>query len=146
MMEHKGEFMKISKVDMLLVCFVIIEFGVCFLLLPQLTIFQFMLLGQVVPSVVLAILAGRLLAGSQYKWILLPLFAALYAFLMFALLQVVPFDVIENNTVQSSTSVFQFNREVQFGTYVGFFLQEFLMGAFAVMIAGIFRKIKQGSF
>lgn len=138
--------MKISKIDIVLLCLVITEFGVCFLLLPQLTIFQFMLLGQVVPSVVLAILAGRLLVGSQYKWFLLPLFAALYAFLMFAILQVAPFDVIENNTVQSSTSVFQFNREVQFGTYVGFFLQEFLMGAFAVMIAGIFRRIKQGSF
>ena len=53
---------------------------------------------------------------------------------------------IEANTVQSATSVFEFNREIHFVSYVGFFLQEFFLTAFVMIMTKVFNKIKLGIF
>lgn len=43
-------------------------------------------------------------------------------------------------------TIFTFNRNLQLGTYFGFFLQEFLLGAFICTISKYFGRIKQGKF
>src|SRR5699024_12693739 len=70
----------------------------------------------------------------------------LYSIMMYILLLVTPMDVIENNTVQSSTSIFEFNKTIKFTTYLGFFIQEFLLSSFVVLIIKIIRKINLGRF
>ncbi|HIS18250.1 hypothetical protein IR128_05425 [Staphylococcus lentus] len=66
--------------------------------------------------------------------------------MMYILLLVTPMDVIENNTVQSSTSIFEFNKTIKFTTYLGFFIQELLLSSFVVLIIKIIRKINLGRF
>lgn len=73
-------------------------------------------------------------------------FGIIHALMMFAIFSVTPMTIIEQNIIQSETSVFTFNRNLQFGTYFGFFLQELLLGGFIAILSKIFRKVKQGQF
>lgn len=138
--------MKFRKIELLVAIVLILEFIVCILMLNHLTIFQYMLFVQVLPSVLLAIIAGNIAARNKYTWLILVVFGLIHMLMMFAILRVTPMTLIEKNTIQSETSVFAFNRNLQPGTYFGFFLQEFLLGAFITTIAKIFRRVKQGMF
>lgn len=138
--------MKFRKIELLVMIVLILEFIACFLMLNHLTIFQYMLFVQVVPSVLLATIAGNIAARSKYTWLILVVFGLIHMLMMFAILRVTPMTLIEKNTIQSETSVFAFNRNLRLGTYFGFFLQEFLLGAFIATIVKTFRRIKQGTF
>lgn len=138
--------MKIAKTELVFTILLIIEFTICFFMLEYFSIFQFMLFVQIIPSLLLAFVAGSVASKNNHGWLILIAFGIIHALMMFAIFKVTPMSVIEQNTIQSETSVFTFNRNLQFGTYFGFFLQEFLLGAFISTISKIFRKINQGRF
>ena len=138
--------MKLTKTELVFTILLVLEFTICFLMLEHFNIFQFMLFVQIIPSVLLAFVAGNIASRNKYTWIILIVFGIIHALMMFAIFRVTPMTLIEQNTIQSETSVFTFNRDLQFGTYFGFFLQEFLLGAFVSTISKIFRRVKQGRF
>lgn len=138
--------MRLTKIDKIFSCLLIVEFSTCFIVLENLNIFQFMLFVQIIPSILLALLSGSISSRSKHSWVLLIIFGIIYTLMMFGIFRVTPMTLIEQNTIQSETSVFTFNRNLQLGTYFGFFLQEFLLGAFIYTISKIFGRIKQGKF
>lgn len=138
--------MRLTKIDKIFSCLLIVEFSTCFIVLENLNIFQFMLFVQIIPSILLALLSGSISSRIKHSWVLLIIFGMIYTLMMFGIFRVTPMTLIEQNTIQSETSVFTFNRNLQLGTYFGFFLQEFLLGAFICTISKIFRRIKQGKF
>ena len=138
--------MRLTKMDKISSCLLIVEFSTCFIVLENLNIFQFMLFVQIIPSILLALLSGSISSRSKHSWVLLIIFGIIYTLMMFGIFRVTPMTLIEQNTIQSETSVFTFNRNLQLGTYLGFFLQEFLLGAFIYTISKIFGRIKQGKF
>lgn len=138
--------MRLTKIDKIFSCLLIVEFSTCFIVLENLNIFQFMLFVQIIPSILLALLSGSISSRSKHSWGLLIIFGIIYTLMMFGIFRVTPMTLIEQNTIQSETSVFTFNRNLQLGTYLGFFLQEFLLGAFIYTISKIFGRIKQGKF
>ena len=138
--------MRLTKIDKIFSCLLIVEFSTCFIVLENLNIFQFMLFVQIIPSILLALLSGSISSRSKHSWVLLIIFGMIYALMMFGIFRVTPMTLVEQNTIQSETSVFTFNRNLQLGTYLGFFLQEFLLGAFICIISKIFGRIKQGKF
>lgn len=138
--------MRLTKIDKIFSCLLIVEFSTCFIVLENLNIFQFMLFVQIIPSILLALLSGSISSRSKHSWVLLIIFGMIYTLMMFGIFRVTPMTLIEQNTIQSETSVFTFNRNLQLGTYLGFFLQEFLLGAFIYTISKIFGRIKQGKF
>ena len=138
--------MKFTKIDRVFSLLLIVEFTICFFTLDNFNLFQFMLFVQIIPSILLALLSGSITSRSKHSWVLLIIFGIIYALMMFGIFRVTPMTLIEQNTIQSETSVFTFNRNLQLGTYLGFFLQEFLLGAFIYTISKIFGRIKQGKF
>ena len=138
--------MRLTKIDKIFSCLLIVECSTCFIVLENLNIFQFMLFVQIIPSILLALLSGSISSRSKHSWVLLIIFGIIYTLMMFGIFRVTPMTLIEQNTIQSETSVFTFNRNLQLGTYLGFFLQEFLLGAFIYTISKIFGRIKQGKF
>ena len=138
--------MRLTKIDKIFSCLLIVEFSTCFIVLENLNIFQFMLFVQIIPSILLALLSGSISSRSKHSWVLLIIFGMIYTLMMFGIFRVTPMTLIEQNTIQSETSVFTFNRNLQLGTYLGFFVQEFLLGAFIYTISKIFGRIKQGKF
>ena len=138
--------MRLTKIDKIFSCLLIVEFSTCFIVLENLNIFQFMLFVQIIPSILLALLSGSISSRIKHSWVLLIIFGMIYTLMMFGIFRVTPMTLIEQNTIQSETSVFTFNRNLQLGTYFGFFLQEFLLGAFIYTISKIFGRIKQGKF
>lgn len=138
--------MRLTKIDKIFSCLLIVEFSTCFIVLENLNIFQFMLFVQIIPSILLALLSGSISSRSKHSWVLLIIFGIIYTLMMFGIFRVTPMTLIEQNTIQSETSVFTFNRNLQLGTYFGFFVQEFLLGAFIYTISKIFGRIKQGKF
>ena len=138
--------MRLTKIDKIFSCLLIVEFSTCFIVLENLNIFQFMLFVQIIPSILLALLSGSISSRSKHSWVLLIIFGIIYTLMMFGIFRVTPMTLIEQNTIQSETSVFTFNRNLQLGTYLGFFFQEFLLGAFIYTISKIFGRIKQGKF
>ena len=138
--------MRLTKIDKIFSCLLIVEFSTCFIVLENLNIFQFMLFVQIIPSILLALLSGSISSRSKHSLVLLIIFGIIYTLMMFGIFRVTPMTLIEQNTIQSETSVFTFNRNLQLGTYLGFFLQEFLLGAFIYTISKIFGRIKQGKF
>ncbi|MFS9035152.1 hypothetical protein QM885_09050 [Streptococcus mitis] len=138
--------MRLTKIDKIFSCLLIVEFSTCFIVLENLNIFQFMLFVQIIPSILLALLSGSISSRIKHSWVLLIIFGMIYTLMMFGIFRVTPMTLIEQNTIQSETSVFTFNRNLQLGTYLGFFVQEFLLGAFIYTISKIFGRIKQGKF
>ena len=122
--------MKFTKIDGIFSLILIVEFTICFFTLDNFNLFQFMLFVQIIPSILLALLSGSISSRSKHSWVLLIIFGMIYTLMMFGIFRVTPMTLIEQNTIQSETSVFTFNRNLQLGTYLGFFLQEFLLGAF----------------
>ena len=135
--------MKFTKIDRVFSLLLIVEFTICFFTLDNFNLFQFMLFVQIIPSILLALLSGSISSRSKHSWVLLIIFGIIYALMMFGIFRVTP---MTQNTIQSETSVFTFNRNLQLETYFGFFLQEFLLGAFICTISKIFGRIKQGKF
>ena len=129
--------MRLTKIDKIFSCLLIVEFSTCFIVLENLNIFQFMLFVQIIPSILLALLSGSISSRSKHSWVLLIIFGIIYTLMMFGIFRVTPMTLIEQNTIQSETSVFTFNRNLQLGTYLGFFLQEFLLGAFIYTISKV---------
>ena len=118
--------MKFTKIDGVFSLILIVEFTICFFTLDNFNLFQFMLFVQIIPSILLALLSGSISSRSKHSWVLLIIFGMIYTLMMFGIFRVTPMTLIEQNTIQSETSVFTFNRNLQLGTYLGFFLQEFL--------------------
>ncbi|EOT39136.1 hypothetical protein [Enterococcus columbae] len=135
-----------KKLDFFLLISGILEMVVCFYLLNKLTIFQFMFFAQILPSLLLALFMGRIASQMKKKWMLLVLSGIVYAGLMYILIKYTPMSTIEANTVQSASSVFEFNKNIQFGSYVGFFIQEIFLTAFVMLMVKVFNKIKLGAF
>lgn len=135
--------MKFSKFAFLFFFLFIADLAWFLSQLESLTIFQYMLGVQIVPSVLLALAIGRLAADSS-KWLsfILILFgSALFAFFLYQVMLMTPQSTIEQNTVQSSQSVYTFNREISIGTYIGFFLQELLLASAVRLMIRLFRKL-----
>jgi len=114
--------MKFTKIDRVFSLLLIVEFTICFFTLDNFNIFQFMLFVQIIPSILLALLSGSISSRIKHSWVLLIIFGIIYALMMFGIFRVTPMTLIEQNTIQSETSVFTFNRNLQLGTYLGFFL------------------------
>ncbi|MCS4486254.1 hypothetical protein [Staphylococcus americanisciuri] len=138
--------MKLTKLELIMILILAIEFTVCLIIMEHLTIFQYMIFVQIIPSFISAIVIGNVAARSKYKWLIIPLFSIVFVIVIFLILQITPISTIENNTVQSKTSVILFNRNMKFSTYFGLFFQEFILSTFIVLIIGVFRKIKGGKF
>ncbi|MBI5975274.1 hypothetical protein [Staphylococcus canis] len=135
-----------KKWDLILIFIILSEYVVCFAIAVHLNIFQFMLVGQVIPTVLLAILGGRIASLSKYKWLIIALVSIIYAVLMFILLNHIPIQIIENNTTQSSTSTFSFSRNIGFGTYFGLFLQQFVITTLITILLSIIKRIQMGKY
>lgn len=138
--------MKLKIFDKILLAVLVVTLGGSYLLLNSLTVFQYMFFIQIFPSILLAIIGGRLAVKSKYKWTLVFITSIIYALVTFVFISVTPMDVIEGNTIQSKTSVFTFNREIQATTYLGLFIQEYVMTAVVVIIGSILLKIKSNKF
>lgn len=132
-----------SKLNLVILVLLAVEFIWFFFNLIHLTIFQYMFFIQILPSFLLAILLGRLASQTKglLSFLLLVLGAMLFAILLYKVMQVTPQDVIEQNTVQSSTALFQFNREITVGTYIGFFVQELLLSSFVLLICRLYQRL-----
>ena len=102
--------MRLTKIDKIFSCLLIVEFSTCFIVLENLNIFQFMLFVQIIPSILLALLSGSISSRIKHSWVLLIMFGMIYALMMFGIFRVTPMTLIEQNTIQSETSVFTFNR------------------------------------
>lgn len=138
--------MKLTNKEIVFFALLVVEFSICFFTLEHFSIFQFMLFVQIIPSILLAFISGNIAVKHKHTWLILISFGIIHALMMFAIFSVTPMTIIEQNTIQSETSVFTFNRNLQFGTYFGFFLQELLLGGFIAILSKTFRKVKQGQF
>lgn len=138
--------MKLTKLELIMILILVAELTVCLIIMEHLTIFQYMIFVQIIPSFIAAIVIGKVSARSKYKWLLIPLYSIIFVIVIISILQITPISTIENNTVQSKTSVILFNRNMKFSTYLGLFFQEFLLSAFISLIIGVFKKIKEGKF
>ena len=139
-------FMFKNRLDFFLILSCMVEMMCCLYFLNQLTIFQFMFFAQILPSLLLALIMGRIANRVPNKVLILTLSGVIYSCAMYVLMKHTPMVAIEANTVQSATSVFEFNREIHFVSYVGFFLQEFFLTAFVMIMTKVFNKIKLGIF
>ncbi len=139
-------FMFKNRLDLFLILSCMIEMMCCLYFLNQLTIFQFMFFAQILPSLLLALIMGRIANRVPNKVLILTISGVIYSCAMYVLMKHTPMVAIEANTVQSATSVFEFNREIHFVSYVGFFLQEFFLTAFVMIMTKVFNKIKLGIF
>ena len=134
------------KINSIIIFILMLEIAFSLIFINNLNIFQHMLFVQLIPSFLLSIFIGRGASGKRLFWLYIIVGSILYSIMMYILLLVTPMDVIENNTVQSSTSIFEFNKTIKFTTYLGFFIQEFLLSSFVVLIIKIIRKINLGRF
>ncbi len=135
-----------NRLDLFLILSCMVEMMCCLYFLNQLTIFQFMFFAQILPSLLLALIMGRIANRVPNKVLILTISGVIYSCAMYVLMKHTPMVAIEANTVQSATSVFEFNREIHFVSYVGFFLQEFFLTAFVMIMTKVFNKIKLGIF
>lgn len=101
-----------KKWDYVILALIISEYVFCFLVMGQMSIFRFMIFGQVLPAILLAILGARIASNYKFKWGIVGMMSILYAVLMYILLISAPMQMIENNTIQSGSSTFEFNREI----------------------------------
>ena len=62
--------MRLTKIDKIFSCLLIVEFSTCFIVLENLNIFQFMLFVQIIPSILLALLSGSISSRSKHSWVL----------------------------------------------------------------------------
>ena len=131
------------KINSIIIFILMLEIAFSLIFINNLNIFQHMLFVQLIPSFLLAIFIGRGASGKKLFWLYIIVGSILYSIMMYILLLVTPMDVIENNTVQSSTSIFEFNKTIKFTTYLGFFIQELLLSSFVVLIIKIIRKINK---
>lgn len=134
------------KINLIIIFILIIEIILSLIFMSKFNIFQHMLLVQIIPSILLAILIGRIASGKKLYWFYIFLGSCIYIVLMYILIENTPMDVIESNTVQSNTSVFEFNKSIGFASYIGFFIQEFLLSSFVALILKIIKKINEGRF
>lgn len=134
------------KINSIIVFILVTEITLSMIFLRTFNIFQHMLFVQVIPSILLAIFVGRVASGKKLYWLYIFIGSTVYAILMYILISLTPMSVIENNTVQSSTSVFEFNKDIKFTTYLGFFIQEFLISSFVALIIKIMKQIREGRF
>ncbi|UEX89562.1 hypothetical protein [Staphylococcus ratti] len=135
-----------KKWDYILLVATVIAYVSCLLIMAKLNIFQFMLFGQVVPTVLLALLGARIASKTKYKWFIVFVVGIFYALLMYILLSYAPMQSIENNTNQSATSTFEFSKNIGFGTYLGLFFQQFILTAFITFLFRAIQKIKTNNF
>lgn len=135
-----------KKWDYVILALIISEYVFCFLVMGQMSIFRFMIFGQVLPAILLAILGARIASNYKFKWGIVGMMSILYAVLMYILLISAPMQMIENNTIQSGSSTFEFNREIGLKTYLGLFIQQFILTAFITVVIGVVKKIKAGEF
>ncbi|MEB7780806.1 hypothetical protein NGB30_09640 [Mammaliicoccus fleurettii] len=101
---------------------------------------------EIMPSLLLAILIGRVAYGKKLLWLYMLIGSIIYAILEYILITITPMQIIENNTIQSSTSVFEFSKNIKITTYFGMFIQSFLLSSFVVLIIKVIKKIKKGEF
>lgn len=141
-----GGTMKLSKFEYMLLLLITTEFILCFLRINHLTIFQYMIFVQIIPSFLAALFIGILAARSRFKWLVILTGSIIFVIVIFSILSVTPIETIENNTVQSKTSVIVFNRNMKIGTYFGLLFQEFLLSTIVLMIITLFNRIKSGKF
>lgn len=134
------------KINLIIIFISVIEIVLSVVFMSKFNIFQHMIFVQMLPSFLLAILIGRVASGKKLYWLYIIVGSMLYAILAYMLISITPMDVIENNTIQSSTSTFEFNKTIKFTTYLGFFIQEFLLSSFVALIIKIIIKINKGRF
>ncbi|WP_301421030.1 hypothetical protein [Mammaliicoccus lentus] len=134
------------KINLLIIFISVIEIVLSVVFMSKFNIFQHMIFVQMLPSFLLAILIGRVASEKKLYWLYIIVGSMLYAILAYMLISITPMDVIENNTIQSSTSTFEFNKTIKFRTYLGFFIQGFLLSSFVALIIKIIRKINKGRF
>ncbi|WP_170040997.1 hypothetical protein [Staphylococcus muscae] len=120
-----GGTMKLSKFEYMLLLLITTEFILCFLFINHLTIFQYMIFVQIIPSILSAFFIGRIAARSRFKWLVILTSSIVFVIVIISILNVTPISTIENNTVQSKTSVILFNRNMKIGTYFGLFFKNF---------------------
>lgn len=134
------------KINFIIKFIFVFEIVLSIIFMSDLNIFQHMLFIQIIPSLLLAMLIGRLAYGKKSFWLYILIGSIIYAILEYILITITPMDVIENNTIQSSSSVFEFNKNIKLTTYFGMFIQTFLLSSFVVLIIKIINKIKKGEF
>ncbi|MBU6113978.1 hypothetical protein [Mammaliicoccus lentus] len=101
------------KINSIIIFILMLEIAFSLIFINNLNIFQHMLFVQLIPSFLLAIFIGRGASGKKLFWLYIIVGSILYSIMMYILLLVTPMDVIENNTVQSSTSIFEFNKTIK---------------------------------
>lgn len=139
--------MKLKMFDKILLMILLVTLGASYLLLNSLTIFQYMFFIMLLPSIILALVGGRLAAKSRYVWIIIIFITSvIYTLEMYGFTIITNMDLIESNTVQSKTSVFTFNRHIDNSMYVGLFIQQFIITAFVMVIGKVLLKIKNNKF
>lgn len=134
------------KINFIIIVIFVSEVVLSIIFINDLNIFQHMLFIQIIPSLLLAILIGKVTYGKKLFWLYILIGSIIYAILEYILITITPMHVIENNTIQSSTSVFEFNKNIKITTYFGLFIQEFLLSSFVALIIKIIKKIKEGEF
>lgn len=138
--------MKLPKLSLLFFLLFISLLAISIGQLQKLTIFQYMLGVQILPSILLALTIGRLSIHlkSGLAFLLILSSSLLFAFFLYHIMLMTPQELIEQNTSQSANAIFTFNREISTGTYIGFFLQTFLLSYFVRFISRLSKRLIQG--
>lgn len=136
----------LGKLDKFIFLILIGEYISCLIIMSNLNIFQFMVMAQIIPTILIAVLAANVASRSTFKWLITFAASVCYTGIMFFLLYQAPIQTIENNTVQDPSSIFTFNKEIGFATYIGLFIQQFILIAFMNFIINIIQKIKMNKF
>lgn len=133
-----------SKFNILMLLLLLAEMAWFASRLEQLTIFQYMFYIQILPTFLLALLLGQLAYQRKGRkaFIVLVIGSALFSFLLYQIMLITPQAVIEENTAKHSTELLQFNRDITLTTYLGFFLQEFLLSSFVLLIHHLYQRVK----
>ncbi|WP_239751195.1 hypothetical protein [Mammaliicoccus sp. H-M34] len=134
------------KINFIIIFIFVSELVLSIIFMSDFNIFQHMLFIEIIPSLLLAILIGRVAYGKKLFWLYILIGSIIYAILEYILITITPMQVIENNTIQSSTSVFEFSKNIKITTYFGMFIQTFLLSSFVVLIIKVINKIKKGEF
>ncbi|MEB7725425.1 hypothetical protein [Mammaliicoccus fleurettii] len=134
------------KIISIIIFIFVSELVLSIIFMSDFNIFQHMIFIEIMPSLLLAILIGRVAYGKKLLWLYMLIGSIIYAILEYILITITPMQIIENNTIQSSTSVFEFSKNIKITTYFGMFIQSFLLSSFVVLIIKVIKKIKKGEF
>ncbi|OOV77473.1 hypothetical protein B2G86_05745 [Mammaliicoccus fleurettii] len=134
------------KINSIIIFIFVSELVLSIIFMSDFNIFQHMIFIEIMPSLLLAILIGRVAYGKKLLWLYMLIGSIIYAILEYILITITPMQIIENNTIQSSTSVFEFSKNIKITTYFGMFIQSFLLSSFVVLIIKVIKKIKKGEF